>query len=109
MRYFLAYAAAIFAAVLASALLTGCATVEKTVTGPGGYKYTERISATGKSNIAEATQTFGGKLSVQSPDGTSVEAELDSGASGKDLQSDNAFNEMAAAFFQFLIQSATKP
>lgn len=98
---------AIFSALVILAI-PGCATIEKKVTGPGGYSYTEKITASGKSNIEEATQTFGGRLKVDSPDGLKVEAELDSGATGKNLESDNSVAPMMALFFQWLLQQTQR-
>lgn len=59
--------------------LASCASVTKTVTGPGGYKYTEKIMAIGGGNIDKATQSFGGTLKAYNPDGTmAIEVTLDS-------------------------------
>lgn len=67
---------------LASALivaLSGCATIETTVTGPGGYKYKERITAIGGASIEKAAQSLGGSLKVYNEDGSPfIEVELDS-------------------------------
>jgi len=104
MRYALAYICAIFLA----AWLAGCATVSKTIEGPGGYKYSEQITASGKSNIEAATQTFGGSLKVESPDGTKVDAKLDSGAGANGVQSDNATAQLITQILVGLIQQIGK-
>ena len=71
--------------------LSGCASVTKTVTGPGGYKYQESITAFGGGSIEKATQTFGGTLKVYNVDGTpQVEVALDSAQKGEGLTSDPA-------------------
>ena len=68
---------------------SGCATVSKTVTGPGGYKYEERIRAIGGSSIEKATQTFGGTLEVYGEDGKlAVKASLDSQQKSEGVTSD---------------------
>lgn len=87
------------------ALFSGCATVSKEVTGPGGYKYKEQITASGKSNIDAATQTFGGKLKVESPDGLKVEAELDSGADAQGVKSENMTAEVIASVLFEIIKA----
>ena len=57
---------------------SGCASVSKTVTGPVGYQYEERIIAIGGSSIEKATQTCGGTLEVFGEDGKPrVKATLD--------------------------------
>jgi uncharacterized protein YceK len=76
--------------VLILTILSGCATVTKTVTGPDGYGYTESITAFGKGSIKEATQSFGGTLKVYNPDGTPlVDVTLDSEQWGEGVASDN--------------------
>lgn len=81
----------ITALCIAALTLGGCATVSKSVTGPGGYKYTESITAIGGSSIDKATQTFGGTLEVYGEDGTPrVRASLDSAQEGAGLMGDPA-------------------
>lgn len=60
-------------------ILAGCATIETTVTGPGGYKYKERITAIGGASIEKASQSLGGRLRVFNENGSPlIEVELDS-------------------------------
>lgn len=66
------------AVVLIAQILSGCATVTKTVTGPDGYSYTESITAIGGASIEKATQSFGGMLEVTEPNGKHIKVVLDS-------------------------------
>ena len=87
--------------VISLCALGACASVSKTVTGPGGYGYSEKIMASGRSNIEAAAQQFGGSLLIDSPDGLHVEAELDSQADATGVTSDNAA-ELLAGFINTL-------
>ena len=81
----------------------GCATVEKTVEGPNGYRYTEQITAVGKGNIAEAAQSFGGELHIDQGEETiKVDVKMDSTASGKGVEADGV--QMMAQFLAWMLE-----
>ena len=100
----------IAALCIAALTLSGCATVQKTVTGPGGYKYTESITAIGGSSIEKATQTFGGTLEVFGEDGKPrVKATLDSAQEGEGIAGDPEALGKALLFLGELMTGATTP
>lgn len=72
-----------------SGCLMGCATITKEVTGPDGYGYTESITAIGGASIEQATQSFGGTMEVQTPDGKIIKVTLDSDASSTNTSSNS--------------------
>ena len=77
----------IAALCIAALTLGGCASVSKTVTGPGGYEYKESIIAI--FSVEKAANTFGGTLEVYGEDGKPlVKATLDSQQVSEGVTSD---------------------
>lgn len=77
----------ILAACLTVSMLSGCASISTTVTGPGGYSMTQKGTAVGRAGIEKMETDLEGAMSFDN--GKPTELMIGSTTKGEGVQSDD--------------------
>jgi len=98
----------LFIGIILLAMFAGCATVTTTAKSADGWTVTQDAKAVGKAGIDKVSQGLDGSVDITKPDGSTVKVKMNSQASGEGIASDNAFGQMAAQFFAWILAQSGK-